>query len=225
MDWIPWDEFEHLAKSIPIGTVRKFRHTCGSRESMAVGNEPTHWWAYCHRCRRSGKRDKQHVFDVVPKPPLPRYAPKDLRELRPEDVLDFGARRKQYDRWLVKYMTQLRYSPSFKRVYLPNSSNEGLGYDVTGKADAAWYGTVKTSVVAPLPQGNCSSAGLYWSPEEYFAAPKSACKLLVLDRGAYAQALAKELLQHGVQELRSTKHVPVLQRELNVHNIEVLNYD
>ena len=222
--WLRPEEYVHLAKQVPVGSTRKYRHNCGSRESMAVGNEGTHYWAYCHRCDKRGRQDKQAVFDPTPTPITPRKAPEDVRALVPEDIKDAGRNRLKFDRWLVHKITSLRYSPQHNRVYLPGALPSDCAFDITGKAQAAWYSTARCQVFARPTHSDTEdpSIRVCSTPEEYLTYFKQVPCLGIFPRGKWITELINFLTPlKPVRVVCNAELAGVLRRELSAFDIEV----
>lgn len=221
------EEFLSYAKSLRVGATAKFRHTCGSRESMVVANTAVDYWAYCHRCHRSGRLSKQYNFNPVPTPPVPRHPPTDLRKLTPQDFKEFGQRRLAYDRWLVNHISLLEYSPQFKRVYMPSSKPEWLGYDVTGQAQASWYATCGRPILGVLETECLDVIRFVDNAEDYLKYYRTGLPVVgaIVRRVSDYLAVENELLRLRTKTvLTNNERFTTMQRELRVHNIEVL-YD
>lgn len=130
-----------FAKMLGEGEGDKIIHVgCGQRPSMFIKNEPEGWWAYCHRCRGTGRVSKTHQRIKKTAPPKTGWVPKQKVELMDaivKEPLDFRDALRRYG--LGPYVTLLHYSEDTGRIYFPDDSGNNLGLDATGTANARWY--------------------------------------------------------------------------------------
>lgn len=110
-----------VAQRIPVGTSVRVRHGHELRENLVIGNSPSKWWAYCHRCKRGWMMRKTHV---VPYTPLKRGTkgwelPNDLIEATDSDeAVDHLIKKGILPEWFKPRFRGVKYSPSTKRVYI-----------------------------------------------------------------------------------------------------------
>ena len=139
--WLPF------AKMLGVNESDKIVHVgCGTRPSLYIQNDADRYWAYCHRCHKSGNQDKVGNVRIKQKVPvLSGWFPKQRVKLadvivkEPHLFHEFLAR----NGWVAGNLSQLMYDKETKRVYLPDCAGHFLGIDVTGSAQARWYSPVK----------------------------------------------------------------------------------
>ncbi|QYW05804.1 putative DNA primase [Vibrio phage vB_VpaP_G1] len=141
--WLPY------AQLLAAGESDKVPHVgCGDRPSLFVINDADSYWAYCHRCRCSGRVDKQYQRIKMKAPDKTGWYPKEIIPFmkavvdNPRQYTDMLKRT-----GLATYVTLLRYSADTMRVYFPDDSGNYLGLDVTGQATARWYAPTKRAVM------------------------------------------------------------------------------
>lgn len=141
--WLPY------AEMLAAGESDKVPHVgCGDRPSLFVMNDFDSYWAYCHRCRCSGRVDKQYQRIKMKAPDKTGWYPKEIQPFikavvgNPRQFSDMLKRT-----GLAKYVTLLDYSADTMRVYFPDDSGNYLGLDVTGQAQARWYAPTKCAVM------------------------------------------------------------------------------
>lgn len=207
--WLP------QAKALAVGQVKKVRHTCGRRESMAVGNEQGHWWAYCHRCRCGGRVDKTCASIGKPKvKSATGHIPTDVRPINVQDLLDLrGLADCLGYHQLSRFITLLKVSPSTGRVYFPDVGGFWYGLDYTGAANARWYSPLK--VQACIGNIRQDTVQLVHTPAEYLDIYKG-CILVPHNPSVQTiNALLCLLLKAGVKEVQGdaelVKHFNILE--------------
>lgn len=150
----------HMARALPIHGRNHVRHNRESRANMVVGNDPTHYWAYCHACKASGRVNKDHVILGAAPPP-------DSGLLTiPTDLIQAYSQR-EVDISVAQFLTSknmdhsylpagVMYSPSRKRLLVPIHPFMYMGRDTTGRAEQKWltygkhsYGTTIATHRAP----------------------------------------------------------------------------
>lgn len=136
-----------FAKTLGVGQSDKIVHVgCGTRPSLHVQNDADRYWAYCHRCRKSGNQDKvgnvrikQKVAEKTGWIPKQRKKLGDVLLNDPHMFREFIAR----NGWVAGNLSLLMFDEETKRVYLPDCAGNFLGLDSTGAAQARWYSPVK----------------------------------------------------------------------------------
>ncbi|QOC54303.1 putative DNA primase [Aeromonas phage Atoyac13] len=140
--WLP------MARLLGMGEDDKIIHAgCGDRPSLYIKHDEDGLWAYCHRCRASGNYSKTFQRIKTKAPEKTGWYPKSRMPFinavidNPAQFADVLKRNR-----LAPFISLLTYSPDTMRVYLPDSSENFLGLDVTGSATARWYSPTKTAL-------------------------------------------------------------------------------
>jgi hypothetical protein len=165
---IPYAEWLHMAKRLPVGQSRRVKHRFERRENMVVRNLPEGWSCYCHACGEGGFKPKEFVKITEQAEPeqYHQFIPNDLVPL--ED-LDRFRQSRVYGFLAQKGMDSVyfngvlvRYSPSKDRVVLRLSGPDGyawLGRAVGGQqpkwvaysTPTTGYAEYCTSIKRPPP--------------------------------------------------------------------------
>lgn len=130
------------AKRLPVGQKRRAYHDCkagATKSNFEYGNEPEFLWAKCHRCGFSKRHDKTHVQYS---PPVRRQVstPTDLTPLiELVAKYPYQLRKVLEQQGLLPYLSQLKGSHEFGRLYLPDDSASYCGLDFSGDAYAFWH--------------------------------------------------------------------------------------
>lgn len=165
---------------------------CGDRPSMFIKNDDDKYWAYCHRCRGTGFKDKQVPRIKQKLATKTGWKPEKLMPLvhaivdEPYNFRDLLSRFN-----LAPYITLLKFSPDTMRVYFPDDSESYLGLDATFKANARFYSPVKRNMCKRIKN---RSGNLYLTSHldvylEHCA--NSHDVILVMNRRAEVSALAE----------------------------------
>lgn len=135
-------EFLTIAKGLMIGEVTKVIHKgCGARPALHIANEADRWWAYCHKCRRSGSVTKTLQRIKVKAPDKTGWVPAVLKPA--QDFINELVVNDRLPEWVWEHITILKYAPDTKRIYLPDCAGHLWGYDATGAATARLYSPYK----------------------------------------------------------------------------------
>ena len=136
------------AQGLLPGADDKIMHKgCGDRPSLFIKNDDDKYWAYCHRCRGTGFKDKQVPRIKQKVSAKTGWMPEKLEPLILAIVEQPYNFRDLLERFgLAHYVTLLRFSPDTKRVYFPDESESYLGLDATFKANARFYSPVKRNL-------------------------------------------------------------------------------
>lgn len=138
-------EFLTIAKGLMIGEVTKVIHKgCGARPALHIANEADRWWAYCHKCRRSGSVTKTLQRIKVKAPDKTGWVPAGL--VPAADHIAKLAENYRLPEWVWEHITVLQYAPDTQRIYLPDASGSLWGYDATGAANARLYSPYKRPI-------------------------------------------------------------------------------
>lgn len=128
---------------------------CGDRPSMFIKNDSDKYWAYCHRCRGTGFKDKQVPRIKQKVSAKTGWMPEEMTPLILAIVEQPYNFRDLLERFgLAPFVTLLKFSPDTKRVYFPDESQSYLGLDATFKANARFYSPVKRNLAYWLKAGS-----------------------------------------------------------------------
>lgn len=139
---IPYAEWLHMAKRLPVGQSRRVKHRFERRENMVVRNLPEGWSCYCHACGEGGFKHKEFV-KITEQAEPERYWQFIPDDLVPLEDLDRFRQSRVYGFLAQKGMDSVyfngvlvRYSPSKDRVVLRLRGPDGdawLGRAVGGQ--------------------------------------------------------------------------------------------
>lgn len=133
--YIPREEWEGIARRLPIGRSIRVQHGREHRQNMVVRNLPDRFTAYCHACQMSGVVFKEHA--VLAPQPEPEFlvAPTDLIPVRDSGMaLRFLAQK--HIPLLPEYLNPLAFSPSANRIIVVTP--EGTLGRTIGNSSAKW---------------------------------------------------------------------------------------
>lgn len=169
------DEWLHEAKKVPIGQARRTFHGAESRPNLVVRNERGAWSAYCHKCHKGGRVQKELV-KIVQAQELPKQRlcgnPGPLVDIRTAMMvgayggntgIPWGTLEQIVRHWQEKGVgwpevawANPHWSSQDKRIVymLPGGM---LGRDLTGSHPAKWYSYQRDMFWAP--GGNLGLAG------------------------------------------------------------------
>lgn len=132
----------HIAKRLHVGGRTRVRHLHERRTNLTIGNDSTHYWAYCQACKEGGRVDKEHVrieAVLAPKESHSLILPDDMLKVQDSDeavqaaVLGFLAS-KNMD---AMYLPELWFSRARCRLLFMHGC-EWLGRDTTGNSMQKW---------------------------------------------------------------------------------------
>jgi hypothetical protein len=140
---LPNHEWLHIAQTLGVGRRTRAYHLHERTPALTVGNDATHYWAYCQRCKQGGRVDKEHVNMLEATAP----AESNLMTL-PEDMVALDAApmhvREQIEKFLQsKNMTTMYLPPGLHhskrraRLLIPTPSGY-LGRDLSDGSTAKW---------------------------------------------------------------------------------------
>lgn len=135
------DGWHEMAARLPIGQKRRGFHSCSqsfSKTNFEYGRSAEGVWCKCYRCGYSVSKPLSHA----------RYTPPAaVQAAVPTDVIGLvGYIAKQpsavlpvlKQEGLLPYLSRLRISPSYGRLYLPDESDSWCGLDFTGRQPVRW---------------------------------------------------------------------------------------
>ena len=193
--WLPF------AKMLGVNESDKIVHVgCGTRPSLHIQNESARYWAYCHRCHKSGNQDKVGNVRIKQKVPyktgwFPKQRVKlaDVIVKEPHSFHEFLAR----NGWVSGNLSLLMYDKETKRVYLPDCAGHFLGIDVTGSAQARWYSPTKNYWSAVLVD-DATTVVVTDNPAIYLQAVRdNLCAIFVVRHDANLIALIVKYNDNG----------------------------
>lgn len=159
-------EFLTIAKGLMIGEVTKVIHKgCGARPALHIANEADRWWAYCHKCRRSGSVNKTLQRIKVKAPDKTGWVPAVLKPA--QDFINEIVLNDRLPEWVWENITVLKYAPDTKRIYLPDGAGHLWGYDATGAATARLYSPYKRPGAVWMPAADSDSVFITSSITRY----------------------------------------------------------
>lgn len=155
MDKLEERHYLNVAKGLAVGEVVKIVHAgCGNRPALHIANEADRWWAYCHKCRRSGSVSKTLQRIKVKAPDKTGWVPDALYPA--QDYIHKLILNDHLPEWVWEHITILKYAPDTQRIYVPDASNSLWGYDGTGAATARLYSPYKKPMAVIDRQGNAT---------------------------------------------------------------------
>lgn len=136
-------EWLDLAKRVPVGQSRRFRHGAEGRSNLVVYNNPDSWSAYCHSCKVGGKVYKELLQKVdVAAPVYRKYlnsstlcALQDLPKAKYKDLV-LLLHSKCISTVLLNKFNPKYNTEDDRLVFQFNGVS--IGRDCTGRSNAKW---------------------------------------------------------------------------------------
>ncbi|QOC54398.1 putative DNA primase [Aeromonas phage Atoyac15] len=199
--WLP------MARLLGMGEDEKIIHVgCGDRPSLYIKHDEDGLWAYCHRCRASGNYSKTFQRIKTKAPEKTGWFPKSTMPFinavidNPAQFADVLKRNH-----LAPFISMLTYSPDTMRVYLPDTSGNMLGLDVTGAASARWYSPTRSAMACSLGSTPVRICRLL---EDYLTAVRSGQAALITYNANGQRSAIAWLVQNNLGSALADRKLP-----------------